>query len=106
MNSITWSSHGFTSRLAAACPAAFYRTIFVRLRTAAAFTPVSPQHAIDDSGSTADSGLNPKSSHRTVFATGAAFHAGITINNHCGFPVHFKYIVRADIQAHAAAGAF
>lgn len=106
MITIAWIFRSFLSCLAAACSAVFHRTIFVCLRTAAAFAPVSPQHAVDDSSGAADTGLDLESSRGTVFTAGAAFHAGIAgINPHL-FSVHRKYMMRADIHAHTTAGAF
>ena len=106
MITIAWIFRSFLPCLAAACSAVFHRAIFVRLRTAAAFAPVSPQHAVDDSSSAADTGLDLESFRGTVFTAGAAFHAGIAgINPHL-FSVYCKYMMRAYIQTHTAAGAF
>lgn len=96
----------FLPCLATACSTIFHRAIFVRLRTAAAFAPVSPQHAVDNSGSAADTGLDLESSRGTVCTAGAAFHASIAGINPNLFSVHCKYMMRADIETHTTTGAF
>ena len=78
----------------------------IRLRAAAAFAAVPPQQAVDDCGGAADTGLHIHRACRTVSAAGATLHAGVTVDNLRALPVHLKYIVGADIQAHAAAVTF
>ncbi len=99
---------GNNSRLAESgtTAAAFRGFRFIRLRSAAAFTAIAPEHAIDDRSGASNTRFNPNGSCRTVFTAGAALHTCITINDFHVFPIHSKYIVGTDIQAHTAAGAF
>ena len=89
-----------------AAAAAFLGSRFIRPRSAAAFAAVSSQQASDDGGRAADSRLNADCARRAVLTARAAFHARVEIYNHRVFAIHFKYMVWADLDAHAAAGAF
>jgi hypothetical protein len=92
--------------LSAAAGAAFCGSLFIRLRPAAAFTAIAPQHAVNDCRCAADAGLNGEGTRLAVFAAGAAFHTGVAINNLHAFPIHFEHIVGTDSEAHTAAVAF
>ena len=80
--------------------------ILTGLRSAAAFPAVSSQHTVDDGSGAADARLNADCARRTISAARAAFHAGVAIIDLQTLAVHFEYPMRANIQAHAAAGAF
>lgn len=92
--------------VSAATSAAFRGFCFIRLGSAAAFTAIAAQQAVNNRGGATDAGLNAQGVHGAVFTASAALHAGVAVNDFHAFPIHFKYIVGTDIQAHAAAGAF
>jgi hypothetical protein len=72
----------------------------------AAGTAFSPQQGIDDGRSAADAGLDGNGIKRAVAAAGTAFHAGISILDPDMGSIHLEHVVRADFEAHPAAGAF
>jgi hypothetical protein len=72
---------------------------------AAACTVSPAQHAVDNSGCTADTGLDRYGIEGTIPAAGSTFHTGITIVDMDALAVHFQYIVRAYFQAHSATAA-
>jgi hypothetical protein len=66
----------------------------------------STQHGVDNGRRTPDTRLDGNGVERTVPAAGAALHAGVAILDLDMPGIHFKHLVRADIEAHSAAGAF
>ncbi len=78
----------------------------VRLIDRAAAATLSPDQRIDDGGRAADAGLDRYGVERAVAAAGAAFHAGVPVADAYVGPIHLEDPVRADFQAHPAAGAF
>ena len=99
-------SERVTKQTSRATTAAFPGSRFIRLWSAAAFAAVSSQQASDDGGRAAYAGLNTDCARRAVLTARTAFHAGVAINNQRAFAIHFKYMMGADLNAHATAAAF
>jgi hypothetical protein len=75
-------------------------------RPTAAFSAVATKHRVYQRVGTTDTGLNGNSVGRTIQTASAAFHTGIAILYNYFFTIHTEHFMRANIEAHSAAGAF
>jgi hypothetical protein len=65
--------------------------------------PAITQPFHKESGGAADTGVYIQSRRRTIFCTGAAFHAGVEIDQFGLFIFKSKYLMGTDFHAFAAA---
>ena len=63
-------------------------------------------HALDDGGGTADTGIHLQGIKLTIHGAGPALHAKVMVHNHGLFISHNKNTMRADLHASPAPGAF
>jgi hypothetical protein len=74
--------------------------------TASATRLAATQHAINHSGSAADTGFDFDGIEDTIPFTGPTFHAQVFICHIDFFAIHGKYPMRTDLDTLAAAGTF
>lgn len=99
-------SNIFSAVVSAAGTAFSTFLIIIRLEATAAFASLSSQHGVDDSRRAADARIYKNSSKRTIAAACSTFHTGVAILNDNMGTIHFKNLVRTNLQAHSAAGAY
>jgi len=67
---------------------------------------MASKHTIDYCSRTTHPGLDGHRIDRTVSAACTALHTGIPVLDMHPFAVHLQDLMRADLQAHPASGAF
>jgi hypothetical protein len=75
-------------------------------RSAAALYAGASQHKVYHSRGATDTRFHGNGMNRTIFTTGAAFHTGIAVFYHHVLFIHHKHLMRTNIKAHTATGAF